>query len=394
MSVTTTPPTSTALWREGDPPGDRKFLAVGGLTLESGDHLPDVVLAYETWGQLNAARDNAILVEHALTGDSHVVGPVGPGHPTTGWWPGLVGSGALLDTDEYFVVAINVLGGCQGSTGPGTPAADGRPWGSRFPRVTIRDQVAAEARLADALGIAHWHTVVGGSMGGMRTLEWVASHPDRVRTAVALASSGYATAEQIAWSQTQALAIRNDPWFAGGDYYEQRQGPEVGLGIARRIAHVTYRSEIELHERFGRDEQDEAPGECDRPRFTVESYLDHHGGKLAGRFDANSYIVLTEAMNSHDIGRGRGGMAAALAPFAGRLVLVPVDSDRLYPPRLSEEVAQAHAGAELATITSIVGHDGFLTEVDQVATLLREVVAGSSTGDTDLTSGTGHAGAV
>ncbi|WP_068265746.1 homoserine O-acetyltransferase MetX [Janibacter limosus] len=394
MSVTTTPPTSAALWREGDPVGDRQFLAIGGLTLESGDHLPDVVLAYETWGELNAARDNAILVEHALTGDSHVVGPVGPGHPTAGWWPGLVGSGALLDTDEYFVVAINVLGGCQGSTGPGTPAADGRPWGSRFPRVTIRDQVAAEARLADALDIAHWHTVVGGSMGGMRTLEWVASHPDRVRTAVALASSGYATAEQIAWSQTQVLAIRNDPWFAGGDYYEQRQGPEVGLGIARRIAHVTYRSEIELHERFGRDEQDEAPGESGRPRFTVESYLDHHGGKLAGRFDANSYIVLTEAMNSHDIGRGRGGMAAALAPFAGRLVLVPVDSDRLYPPRLSEEVARAHAGAELATITSIVGHDGFLTEVDQVATLLREVVAGSSTGDTDLTSGTGHAGAV
>ncbi|KRE38622.1 homoserine O-acetyltransferase [Janibacter sp. Soil728] len=382
MSVTTTPPTGTALWRDGDPPGDRIFQAIGDLTLESGDHLPDVVLAYETWGALNPARDNAVLVEHALTGDSHVVGPSGPGHPTVGWWPDLVGPGALLDTDEYFVVAVNVLGGCQGSTGPGTSAADGRPWGSRFPRVTIRDQVAAEARLADALGIAQWHTVVGGSMGGMRTLEWVASFPDRVRTAVALASSGYATAEQIAWSQTQILAIRNDPWFAGGDYYDNPHGPEVGLGIARRIAHVTYRSELELHERFGRDEQDEVPGEDGRPRYAIESYLDHHGGKLAGRFDANSYIVLSEAMNSHDIGRGRGGLTAALAPFAGRLVLVPVDSDRLYPPRLSHEVAQAHLGAELATISSRVGHDGFLTEVDQVAMLLREAVSGVGPPDT------------
>lgn len=393
MSVTTTPPTSCALWHDGDP-GERHVRSIGALPLESGEHLPDVMLAYETWGELNPARDNAILVEHALTGDSHVVGEAGPGHPTAGWWPGLIGSGEVLDTDEYFVVAINVLGGCQGSTGPGTRAADGRPWGSRFPRLTIRDQVAAEARLAEALGITRWHTVVGGSMGGMRTLEWVASFPNRVGTAVALASTGYATAEQIAWSQTQVLAIQNDPWFAGGDYYAHPQGPEAGLGIARRIAHVTYRSEVELHERFGRDTQDETPGEFGRPRYAVESYLDHHGRKLAGRFDANSYIVLSEAMNSHDIGRGRGGLSAALAPFAGRLVLVPVDSDRLYPPRLSEEVAQAHPGAELATITSVVGHDGFLTEVDQVAALLREVVSGTGSSDTRHRSETGHAGAV
>lgn len=376
MSVTTRPTTRSALRGDIHVPGHRQYQPIGDLTLDSGEPLPDVVLAYETWGELNAARDNAILVEHALTGDSHVVGDTGPGHPTPGWWPGLVGSGALLDSDEYFVVAINVLGGCQGSTGPGTLAADGRPWGSRFPRLTIRDQVAAEAQLADVLGISRWHTVIGGSMGGMRTLEWVASFPDRVGTAIALATSGYATAEQIGWSQTQILAIRNDPWFAGGDYYDHPQGPEVGLGIARRIAHVTYRSELELHERFGRAEQDEEPGDSGRPRYAVESYLDHHGGKLAGRFDANSYLVLSEAMNSHDIGRGRGGMSAALAPFAGRLVLVPVDSDRLYPPRLSEEITQAHPGAELATINSIVGHDGFLTEVDQVAALLREVVSG------------------
>ena len=375
MSVTTTPPSSTAVWRDGDHPGRRKFVTIGDLVLESGVRLPDVVLAYETWGELNEAGDNAILVEHALTGDSHVVGPAGPGHPTPGWWPNVIGSGASLDTDRYFVVAINVLGGCQGSTGPGSRAADGRPWGSRFPRVTIRDQVAAEAVLADALGIRRWHTVVGGSMGGMRTLEWVASFPDRVGTAVALTTGAYATAEQIGWSQAQILAICNDPWFAGGDYYDNRHGPEAGLAIARRIAHITYRSEIELHERFGRDVQDESAGQLGRPRFAVESYLDHHGGKLAGRFDANTYVVLSEAMNSHDIGRGRGGVAAALAPFAGRLVVAPVDSDRLYPPRLSEEIVQARPGTELVTISSIVGHDGFLTEVDQVAALLDALFA-------------------
>lgn len=375
MSVTTTPPASTALWRDGDHPGERRFVSIGRLELESGESLPDVVLAYETWGSLRPERDNAVLVEHALTGDSHVVGEAGPGHPTAGWWPGLIGQGAPLD-DDYFVIAINVLGGCQGSTGPGSAAPDGRPWGSRFPRLTIRDQVAAEARLADVLGIERWHTVIGGSMGGMRTLEWVASHPERVGTAIALATGGYATAEQIGWSQAQILAIRNDPWFAGGDYYDHPQGPEAGLAIARRIAHITYRSELELHERFDRRVQDEPAGPEGRPRYTVESYLDHHGGKLARRFDANSYAVLSEAMNSHDLGRDRGGMSAALQAFTGRLVVAPVDSDRLYPPRLSHEVVAARPGTQLRTISSAVGHDGFLTEVDQVAELLRDVLRG------------------
>lgn len=375
MSVTTTPPASAALWRGGDHPGERRFVSIGRLELESGESLPDVVLAYETWGRLSPERDNAVLVEHALTGDSHVVGEAGPGHPTAGWWPGLIGQGAPLD-DDYFVIAINVLGGCQGSTGPGSAAPDGRPWGSRFPRLTIRDQVAAEARLADVLGIERWHTVIGGSMGGMRTLEWVASHPERVGTAIALATGGYATAEQIGWSQAQILAIRNDPWFAGGDYYDHPQGPEAGLAIARRIAHITYRSELELHERFDRRVQDEPAGPEGRPRYTVESYLDHHGGKLARRFDANSYAVLSEAMNSHDLGRDRGGMSAALQAFTGRLVVAPVDSDRLYPPRLSHEVVAARPGTQLRTISSAVGHDGFLTEVDQVAELLRDVLRG------------------
>ncbi|HEX8498598.1 MAG TPA: homoserine O-acetyltransferase, partial [Actinomycetales bacterium] len=236
-----TTPLAGGAWREGDPVGRRSFVDVGTLALEARGALPDVQVAYETWGTLNAARDNAVLVLHALTGDSHVSGPAGPGHPTVGWWDALVGPGRPLDTDTWFVVAPNVLGGCQGTTGPASPAPDGRPWGSRFPFLTVRDQVEAEARLADHLGIGTWAGVVGGSMGGMRALEWAVTHPDRVAAAAVLASTPCATAEQIAWCQPQLLAIRSDPQWLGGDYGEA-PGPLTGLGIARRIAHVTYRS--------------------------------------------------------------------------------------------------------------------------------------------------------
>ena len=209
--------------------------------MEFGGRLPAVRLAYETWGTLNAAGDNAILVEHALTGDSHVVGPAGPGHPSPGWWDGLIGPGHPIDTGQWFVVAANVVGGCRGSTGPSTVAADGRPWGSRFPFVSIRDQVAAEVALSDALGVRQWAMVIGGSMGGMRVLEWAVGQPGRVDQAMVLATTAAATADQIAWAQPQLLAIRHDPAFAGGDYYETGPGPVTGLGIARRIAHTTYR---------------------------------------------------------------------------------------------------------------------------------------------------------
>lgn len=357
------------------PPAVRR-IGIGDLSLEAGGHLPDVRVAYETWGRLNDAGDNAVLVEHALTGDSHVAGPAGPGQPTPGWWDALVGPGRPLDTDRFFIVASNVLGGCRGTTGPASDAPDGRPWGSRFPFVTIRDQVAAEAALADALGIDAWACVVGGSMGGMRAVEWVASHPGRVRSALVLASTAYASAEQIAWCQPQLLAIRQDPNFHGGDYYDQPVGPEQGLGLARRIAHVTYRSEPELARRFGR-----APQLGEQPlgrggRYAVESYLDHHADKLVRRFDANAYLVLTEAMSSHDIGRDRGGPAAALADFRGRLVVAAVDSDRLYPPRLSHELAAA-AGQRAQVIASDCGHDGFLLETAQVGVLLRDLLGGA-----------------
>ena len=347
----------------------RRYLDIGPLVTESGVRLDQVTLAYESWGRLNAAGDNAVLVLHALTGDSHVVGPVGPHQPTPGWWDGLIGPGAPVDTDRYFAVAANVLGGCRGSTGPSSIAPDGRPHGSRFPRVTIRDQVAAEVALADALGIRRFAAVVGGSMGGMRALEWAVGHPDRVDRCLALATCASFSADQIAWGTAQLAAIRADPQFRGGDYYGGPP-PLAGMAIARQIAHTTYRSALELNTRFGRSPQG-AEDPLRGGRFAVESYLQHHGDKLAGRFDPNSYLVLTEAMHSHDIGRGRGGVAAALERITAALTVSVVDSDRLFLPAQGELIATAPTARPLVVMHSDYGHDGFLIEADAIAAVVR-----------------------
>jgi homoserine O-acetyltransferase/O-succinyltransferase len=324
-------------------------------------------VAYETWGTLDGDGGNAVLVEHALTGDSHVVGPPGPGHPTGGWWDGLIGPGRALDTDRFFVVCANVLGGCQGTTGPSSSAPDDGRWGSRFPEVTVGDQVRVEAALADALGIDRWACVVGGSMGGMRALEWAVALPERVATLFFLASGAVATADQIGTQTTQQAAIRADPRWAGGDY-PLADPPLDGLGIARRVAHLTYRSAFELGERFGNEVQDDG-------RFAVASYLDHHADKLGRRFDAGSYVVLTETMNSWDVGRGRGGVEAALARVTARALVAGVDSDRLYPLEQQQQVADA-LGVPLHVIGSPYGHDGFLIEVDAVGELLKDLLTG------------------
>jgi homoserine O-acetyltransferase len=355
---------------EGDPVGDRLFLdlpsdGAGPVRLERGGTLPSVRVAYETWGTLAPGGGNAVLVEHALTGDSHVVGPAGPGHPTPGWWPTLVGPGAPLDTDRWFVVCANVLGGCQGTTGPSSAAPDGAPWGSRFPEVTIGDQVAVEAALADALGIGRWAAVLGGSMGGMRALDWAVRAPDRVGALFFLASSAVASADQIGTQTTQQAAIRTDPRWAAGDY-ARGEGPVAGLGTARRIAHLTYRSALELDARFGSVVQPDG-------RFAVASYLDHHAAKLAARFDPGSYVVLTEAMNSWDVGRGRGGVEAALRRVTARTIVAGVDSDRLYPPAQQQRVADG-LGVPLRMISSPYGHDGFLLETAAVGDLVRELL--------------------
>lgn len=351
----------------------RRYLDVGPLVTESGERLDSVTLAYESWGTLDAAGDNAVLVLHALTGDSHVVGPAGPDQPTPGWWDGLIGPGAPVDTDRYFAVAANVLGGCRGSTGPSSAAPDGRPYGSRFPRVTIRDQVTAEAALADALGITRFAAVVGGSMGGMRALEWAVGHPDRVDRCLALATCAFFTADQIAWSAAQLAAIRADPQFRGGDYYGGSP-PLGGMAIARQIAHTTYRSALELNTRFGRSAQgSEDP--LRGGRYAVESYLQHHGDKLAARFDPNSYLVLTEAMNSHDIGRDRGGVEAALRRITAALTVSVVDSDRLFLPAQGELIATAPTARPLVVMHSDYGHDGFLIEADAIAAVVRQALA-------------------
>ena len=342
--------------------------------MEAGGELPTVRLAFETWGRLAPDRSNAVLVLHALTGDSHVAGPAEPGHPTPGWWNGLIGPGLALDTDRWFVVAPNALGGCQGSTGPSSTRPDGRPWGSAFPSLTQRDQVAAEADLADALGIASWALVVGGSMGGMRAVEWAVSHPERTSALLLLATTAAASAEQIAWAGLQLHAIRSDPHWHGGDYHDTGRGPHAGLSLARRIAHVTYRSEQELQVRFGRTPQG-AEDPWNGGRYQVESYLDHHAAKLVRRFDAGSYVVLADAMNTHDIGRGRGGTRAALRRVTARTLVAGVSSDRLYPLAQQAELAAGISTADdLRVVKSPYGHDGFLIEVEQVAALVRQLV--------------------
>ena len=372
MSRVPGPATTAPGEPEAGSPG-RRFADLGELVTESGERLPAVRLAYETWGRLDQDGANAVLVLHALTGDAHVVGPAGPDQPTPGWWDGLIAPGAPLDPDRHFVVAANVLGGCRGSTGPSSPAPDGRPWGSRFPRLTVRDQVAAEALLAEQLGISRFAAVLGGSMGGMRALEWGAMHPDRVDRVIAVATTAAASGDQIAWAAPQLAAIRADPHFAGGDFYDG-PAPLAGLAIARQIAHTTYRSAHELNVRFGRDPQ---PGEdpATGGRYAVESYLQHHGRKLGTRFDPNSYLVLTEAMNSHDLGRGRGGVAAALGSITAELTVAVVDSDRLYLPAEGAVIATAPTARPLVIMTSEYGHDGFLLEADQVAAVVRSALA-------------------
>ncbi len=379
------PPASGA-WREDDPVAFRKFAAVGATDLEFGGRLPEVTVAYETWGTLNTAHDNAILVEHALTGDAHASGPSAPGQPTAGWWDALIGPGKVIDTDRWFVVCTNVLGGCQGTTGPSTAAADGRPYGSRWPRITTRDQVVVEARVADHLGIDQFACVIGGSMGGMRALEWLVMYPHRVRSAAVMATSAMATADQIGTQTAQIHAITADPNWDGGDYFDAAPGcgPHVGLGLARRFAHLTYRTANELELRFGRDAQKgEAPHaelaagrHPDAGRFAVQSYLDHHADKLIDRFDAGSYVALSDAMSTHDVARGRGDRASVLAAIEVPVRVGGLDSDRLYPLALQQQLADEITGCPgLDVIETPFGHDGFLIESERVGRIVGELLA-------------------
>ncbi len=357
--------------------GEVGVVEIGSLKLESGAVIDDVTIAVQRWGELSPARDNVVVILHALTGDSHVTGPAGPTHPTPGWWDGVAGPGAPVDTTRWCAVATNVLGGCRGSTGPSSPGRDGRALGAKFPLISVRDQVEADVAALAALGITEVAAVLGGSMGGARALEWVVSHPDRVRAALLLAVGARATADQIGTQSTQVAAIKADPNWQGGDYYGSGRTPDAGLDIARRFAHLTYRGEIELDTRFA----NRAQGEEDLVdpmtggRYAVQSYLEHQGAKLVSRFDAGSYVALTEALSRHDVGRGRGGVATALRRCPVPAVVAGITSDRLYPLRLQQELADLLPGCSgLQVVDSIYGHDGFLVETEAVGTLVRQTL--------------------
>lgn len=371
------------VWRDGLAVSQRRSISVGPLTLESGFVLPDVVVAYETYGTFTG--DNAVLIEHALTGDSHVSG-LGAESDQPGWWDELVGPGKSVDTNEWFVICANVLGGCQGTTGPSSlNPIDELPWGDRWPRITVRDQVALEALLVDALDISKLAAILGGSMGGMRALEWLIMHPERVGSALLLATTAQASADQIGTQTVQISAITNDPQWHDGNYHAQGDGlgPQRGLAIARQIAHLSYRTEVELAQRFGLSAQaDEDPyGNAivglhpGAGRFAVQSYLEHHGDKLVRRFDAGSYVSLTDVMNTHDVSRGRDSLQNVLAHISVPVVVGGIATDRLYPISQQAQLAELIPTAQgLETIESIFGHDGFLIEVSQVGELVEKTL--------------------
>lgn len=373
------PPISGA-WRDGDPVGGREFVRIGTVATEAGAEIPHVRIAYERFGELNEAKDNAILVFHALTGDSHLVGPASAGHSTDGWWDEIVGPGKALDTDRFCIIAPNVLGGCQGSTGPASLDPEGHEWGGRFPFLTIRDQVHATAAFADAIGIDHFHTVIGGSMGGMHALEWQIMYPERSSRLAVIAAPPVTTADQIGLNLVQLEAIRSDPAWRGGNYYDSPDGvgPHHGLATARRLALLNYRSNTELDERFGRAWQSAVSPLGGGGRFAVESYLDFHGNKFTRRFDANSYLTLVQAMNSHDVGRGRGGVRAALSTVTVPTLVLGIPSDRLFTLDGQDQIALHTPGSidgDLATrIDSPFGHDAFLIEHEMVGPELRRLL--------------------
>ena len=373
------PPASGA-WRDGDPQGDRQFATLSDLKLENGQNLSNYRIAFESWGELNHEHTNAVLVLHGLTGDSHAVGAANKEHPTDGWWKQIIGPGLAIDTDKFFVVASNNLGGCQGSTGPSSLDTNGREFGTSFPYLTIRDQVSAQRAMAHLLGIKKWHAVLGGSLGAMHALEWAIMHPDEVKRIGVIAGPAASTADQIALNSIQIQAIKSDPAFANGNYYDAKAGfgPHQGLALARRMAILNYRSPNELNDRFERAFQSNVSPLGGGGRWAVESYLDFHSNKFTRRFDANSYITLVESMNSHDVGRGRGGVQAALATIKAKSIVVGISSDRLFPLE-DQELIAASIGGEiisggLQVIDSEFGHDAFLIEDIKLAPMIRALL--------------------
>ncbi len=353
------------------------FAADEPFVLESGAALGPITLAYQTYGKLDAAHANAVLICHALSGGAHAAGYRSLQDTKPGWWDSAIGPGKAFDTDRFFVICSNIIGSCYGSTGPGSlDPATGKPYGLTFPVVTIGDMVRVQERLLDHLGIARLLCVVGGSLGGMQALEWAAHHPERVRAAIPLATTARSNAMHIALSEVGRQAIYADPNWQGGDYYENHRRPDAGLAVARMIAHITYLSEASMHRKFGRRLQDrERFGYQFQTEFQVESYLKHQGLSFTQRFDANSYLYITKAIDYFDLSAPTHSLAGAFAAARDvKFLVVSFTSDWLYPSHQSKEIVRALtvSGADVSylDIESSAGHDAFLVEVDTMNRLL------------------------
>lgn len=330
-----------------------------------GRSLSPITLAYETYGSLNSEKNNAILIAHALSGNAHAAGYHSEADTYPGWWDAYIGPGKAFDTDRYFVICSNVIGGCDGSTGPSsTDPETGSPFGLSFPMVTIRDMVNAQWHLVQHLGVKKLLCVTGGSMGGMQALKWAIRYPDMVQSVIAIATSASVSAQAIAFNEVGRQAIFKDPSWHEGDYYGN-DSPDAGLSLARMIGHITYMSEKLMHEKFGRRLLDSAVSDFDfKQEFMVESYLHHQGFKFVGRFDANSYIYITKAIDYFDLEKDYGTMTSAFESVTANFLLVSFTSDWLYPSQQVKEVVKAlrvnGKNVVYADIDTDKGHDAFL----------------------------------
>lgn len=365
------------------------------MVLESGEKLGPITLAYESYGSLNADGSNAILACHALSGDAHAAGisadDGGPSAAETGfgadgkaaatqkklgWWDGMIGPGKAFDTDRYFVICYNVIGGCRGSTGPSSiNPSTGRPYGLSFPVVTIGDMVRAQKRLLDHLGVRELLSVAGGSMGGMQALQWAVSYPEMVRSCIPIATTSRLSAQGIAFDEVGRQAIMADQNWHGGDYYG-KDSPLPGLGVARMLGHITYLSDESMHNKFGRRLRNrEKYGYDFSTDFEVESYLRHQGDSFVRRFDANSYLYITKAIDYFDLAGGTGFLAKALREVSARFLVISFSSDWLYPPYQSKEIVKAlkanGADVSYCEIPSSYGHDAFLLEEEAQTHLIK-----------------------
>jgi len=354
------------------------------LTLESGETLPELTIAYETYGTLDRDRSNAILICHALSGDSHAAG-YHAGNEKPGWWDIVIGPGKALDTDQYFIICSNVLGGCKGTTGPSSLNPEtNKPYGLSFPVFTIGDMVKAQHRLIQHFVIQRLFAVIGGSMGGMQALQWAVSYPDLVSKIVVIASTAYSTPQQIAFNEVARSAIRSDPDWNHGDYYEGFP-PTRGLSLARMIGHITYLSNESMHQKFGRGLQgkDELSYNFTTD-FQVESYLHHQGDRFTQRFDANTYMYITKAIDYFDLSIN-DSLVESFMNVAAKFLIVSVSSDWLYPTYLSQEIVTAltsvNADVQYCEIRSSFGHDAFLLEEGQMNYLLGRFLSSLTIGD-------------